>query len=174
MITVVSGTNRPNSLTYKFSMIYFNSLLEKHEKAQLFDLKSLPSSALNTDVYEKGKKPEEIMKIQTEIFQPSEKFIFIFPEYNGSFPGVLKLLIDVLDPKISFAGKKASLIGISTGRAGNLRGMDHLASIMHHMNVQVLPFLLPVSGVHNEMDFDSFKEQTKKNIDIQIDRILAF
>jgi NAD(P)H-dependent FMN reductase len=84
------------------------------------------------------------------------------------------LLIDVMDPRIAFAGKKAALIGISTGRAGNLRGMDHLASVMNHMNVHVLPSLLPVSGVQHEMEHDSFKDSTLKVVNQQIAKIIAF
>ncbi len=174
MITLISGTNRPNSLTSKFSKIYYGMLQERHSETKYFDLESLPEEVLHTDVYEKGKKPDAILQIQHEIFRPTEKFIFVFPEYNGSFPGILKLLIDVMDPRIAFSGKKAALVGISTGRAGNLRGMDHFASVMNHMNVHVLPFLLPISGVQNEMDQNAFKDATEKLVNHQLSQILAF
>lgn len=174
MITLISGTNRPNSLTSTFSKIYFELLLEQTSNANFFDLESLPDEILHTDVYEKGKKPVEILAIQNEIFQPSEKFIFIFPEYNGSFPGILKLLIDVMDPRIAFAGKKVALVGISSGRAGNLRGLDQFAAIMNSINVSVLPKMLPISGVHHEMEEGILKENTLKVVKDQIDRIIAF
>lgn len=174
MITLISGTNRPNSLTSQFAKIYFVLLQEHYPNAKFFDLESLPVEVLHADVYQKGRKPEAILKIQQEIFQPTEKFIFVFPEYNGSFPGILKLLIDVMDPRIAFFGKKAALIGISTGRAGNLRGMDHFASVMNHMNVHVLPFLLPISNVQHEMDQNSFKDATEKLVNQQLAQILAF
>ncbi len=174
MITLISGTNRPNSLTSKFSKIYYGMLQKQYSATKYFDLESLPVEVLHTDVYEKGKKPDAILEIQQEIFLPTEKFIFVFPEYNGSFPGILKLLIDVMDSRIAFSGKKAALIGISTGRAGNLRGMDHLAAVMNHMNVHVLPFLLPISGVQHEMDQNTFKETTEKLVNNQLSQIIAF
>ena len=81
---------------------------------------------------------------------PAQKFIFISPEYNGSFPGVLKLFLDacsVREYKATFKGKKAALVGIATGRAGNLRGMDHLTGILNHLGIIVLPNKVPISKI---------------------------
>ena len=174
MITIISGTNRANSLTAKFAEQY-RILLSQHETCLTFTLADLPIDVLNLDVYEKGKKSQKIIELQEKYFLNAEKFVFIFPEYNGSFPGILKVLIDVLDPKLSFSGKKAGLIGLSTGRAGNLRGLDHMASVLNHMNTAVMPFLLPVSRVHFEFEEDTtFKEGTLKLVKQHIDKMLAF
>ena len=175
MITLVSGTNRPHSLTSRYSSAYFELLKQKWEEVQMLDLSNLPSEALSTDIYDKGKKPESIISLQNQYFTNTSKFIFIFPEYNGSIPGILKLLIDVLDPKVAFAGKKAGMIGIATGRQGNLRGMDHLTGILQHMNVTVMPFLLPVSKAHLEIDStDVITETTLKVLNVHVERMINF
>ncbi len=49
--------------------------------------------------------------------------------------------------KASFKGKKAALVGIADGRAGNLRGMDHLTGILHHVGTTVMPATLPISSL---------------------------
>lgn len=117
----------------------------------------------------------ELSKIQSEVFDPSSRFIFIIPEYHGSMPGILKLLIDVLDAKTAFKNKKAALVGIATGRAGNLRGMDHLSSVLQHMGVTVMPYMLPVSRVQDELtDLHTLKEPTLKVVNRHIDEFLAF
>ncbi len=36
----------------------------------------------------------DFLKMENELLIPTEKFIFIIPEYNGTFPGVLKAMID--------------------------------------------------------------------------------
>ena len=74
-----------------------------------------------------------VVELEKKWLLPAEKYIFISPEYNGSIPGVLKCLIDVSDVKKVWKGKKALLTGVSKGRAGNLRGMDHLTGIMHYV-----------------------------------------
>lgn len=172
MITIISGTNRPDSLTAKFAGIYLKMMQEHTQDVQLFKLENLSYEVLCAKVYEK-EKHNDVLRIQN-LFGDSDAFVFIFPEYNGSYPGILKLLIDVMDPKIAFYGKKAGMVGISTGRAGNLRGMDHLASVLQHMNVTLMPYFLPVSRVHQEMNTEnSLSEATEKIIRLHIDRMLA-
>jgi NAD(P)H-dependent FMN reductase len=86
---------------------------------------------------------------------PASKFIWILPEYNGSFPGILKLFIDVLSVRKkeeTFSHKKSMLIGIATGRSGNILGMDHFAGILIHLRSLIFPRLLPISRVSDLMD----------------------
>ncbi len=64
-------------------------------------------------------EPPGFLKIENEILIPTQKFIFIIPEYNGTFPGVLKAMIDNSD--IIRYHKKAILTGVSSGRAGNFK-----------------------------------------------------
>ena len=173
MITLISGTNRVHSLTEKFSRIYFELMKEKYPAVQFFNLTKLPPSIIEMEVYDNI--PNELSKIQHEVFDASSKFVFIIPEYNGSMPGIVKLLIDVLDCRTAFKNKKAALVGIATGRAGNLRGMDHLASVLQHTGATVMPFMLPVSRVQDELtDLHSLKEPTLKVVNRHIDEFLAF
>ena len=107
---------------------------------------------------------------------PSGKFIFISPEYNGSIPGVLKSFIDNTDIKKVWPGKKALLTGISTGRAGNLRGMEHLTGILHYLKVNVHHNKLPISVVHNLLNEagEITDPATLAAIGEQLEEFLAF
>ena len=174
MITVISGTNRVSSHTSRIASIYHGILKEHAPESQFFDLAGLPSECLLSEVYDHADKPHQVQKIQDEIFIPSSKFIFIIPEYNGSFPGVLKLLIDGMDPRPAFRNKKAALVGVSTGRAGNIRGMDHLSSVLHHMQVTVMPYLLPVSSVHKFQDDEKLMKDTLTLFQQHIRRFIDF
>jgi len=160
MITVISGTNRVDSHTARIAHMYHGLLKQDEPESVFFDLAGLPSEFLLSEAYDHANKPAPVQNIQDGIFVPSTKFIFIIPEYNGSFPGALKLLIDGLDPRLAFRNKKAAVVGVSTGRAGNLRGMDHLSSVLHHMQVTVMPFLLPVSSVHKLQDDEKLMKDT--------------
>ena len=51
-------------------------------------------------------------------------------------------------------GKKAALVGIATGRAGNLRGMDHMAGVLNHVGIVVMPDKMPISRIEELMDDD--------------------
>ena len=140
--TILSATNRPASNTLKIAEAYRKLLLEKGIEAALLSLVGL-------NVLDRNPELEEVEK---KFLIPARKFIFIIPEYNGSFPGVLKTLMDNSDIRKTWWGKKALLTGISTGRAGNLRGMEHLTGVLHYLKVSVYHDKLPISVVDQLLD----------------------
>src|SRR5690606_6582644 len=75
--------------------------------------------------------------------------------YNGSFPGVLKMFIDACSVRQSaktFEGKKAAMAGLAAGKAGNIRGMDHLTGVLNYLGTVVMPYKLPISGADMLVD----------------------
>ncbi len=156
MITVISGTNRKNSECLHFAKAY-QELLQKHssEEIKLLALEDIPHDWFHPHMYAKGKQSPSLTAIQDDFMLPAEKFVFLSPEYNGGFPGALKLFIDgcsVREYRATFQGKKAALVGIASGRAGNLRGMDQFTGILHHVGMIVLPYQLPISRIGGLLD----------------------
>ncbi|HTI09673.1 MAG TPA: NAD(P)H-dependent oxidoreductase [Puia sp.] len=166
MYTIISGTNRPHSKTLQIAKLYQQLLTQKGQKSHLLSLEGL-------NVLERN---PEFEKIERELLIPVPRFIFISPEYNGSIPGVLKAMFDISDIDKVWRGKKALLTGISTGRAGNLRGMEHLTGILHYMKVTVFHNKLPISGVHTLLNADGTVEdaRTLDAINIQLDEFMEF
>lgn len=150
MITIICGTNRPNSETAKFSKKYFDLFTAKGANVKLLELEKIPHDWFFSEMYSSNTQAKSIAAIQEEYIFPAEKLFFVAPEYNGSFPGVLKLFIDAISireyPR-NFKNKKAALSGVASGRSGNLRGMDHLTGILHHVGTAVLPQMLPLSSI---------------------------
>ena len=166
MITIISGTNRHGSNTGKVAAQYLQLLQHKGVEARFVSLEGLDVSERNP----------AIQQLENEVLIPTDKFIFISPEYNGSIPGVLKSLIDHTDIKKVWWGKKALLTGVSTGRAGNLRGMEHLTGILHYVKMHVHPNKLPISVVDKLLNGTSLISDagTLKAIDEQLDEFLAY
>ncbi|MCW3119302.1 MAG: NADPH-dependent oxidoreductase [Chitinophagaceae bacterium] len=164
--TIISGTNRRDSNTYRIALHYQQVMDKKGIEAKLVTLENVNPLA------EDG----EFKRIERDILIPTSKFIFISPEYNGSIPGILKLVIDEADWKTAWRDKKAALVGVSTGRAGNLRGMDHLTSILHHMNIHVLPNMLPISQVDRFLNGNGQVTDTGilAAVEKQIDQFIVF
>lgn len=166
MYTIISGTNRKNNTTIRIANIYQEVFKSHGVQTELLSL---------VDIFPEAGS-ESFIQLEEHYLQKASKYIFIAPEYNGSIPGILKLLIDEADWKSCWKNKKAMLVGVSTGRAGNLRGMDHLASILHHMHMQVMPFMLPLSKVNEILDEEGkiLDPSTMKNIDQQVKSFIAF
>jgi len=180
MTTLVIGSNRKNNATAIFAKFIYQELLkENHQKYALLDLSDLTLNAIDNKMYGKETQPSTIIDIQDNYFLPAEKFWFFVPEYNGSIPGILKLLIDGMSVRLyeeTFSNKKACITGIASGRAGNLRGMDHLAEILNHLNIAVLPNKLPISSIHRLLDKDKtlIDSKTMDALIKQKDQFLQF
>jgi chromate reductase, NAD(P)H dehydrogenase (quinone) len=149
MITVISCTNRPDSNTLKLASQYIQLLEKQGVKPQLFSFEKLPANIAFEEVF--NKRTENFQQILNEFIIPAQKFVFIVPEYNGSFPGILKVFLDAVHPDTN-RGKKTALIGVSSGRAGNLRGMEHLTGILNYLGMHVHPNKQPVSSVLTLLD----------------------
>lgn len=144
LITVIAGTNRPGSLTKAVAERYSAALRKKGANVAMLSLEELPADFAYTDLWVER---SEVMSniIETKLV-PAVKYVFVIPEYNGGFPGVLKTFIDCVPPAV-FRGKKASLVGISSGRAGALRPMDQFTNVLNYLKVNVLYSKLKFSNV---------------------------
>ncbi len=173
MITIISSTNRPGSTTFKVAKYYQQRLSEKGVEAGLLSLIDLPPDLMVTALL-KGRS-EAFEPIQ-QIITQTDKFIFIIPEYNGSYPGVLKVMIDACAFPESFYEKKAALVGVSAGKYGNIRGVDHFTGVCHYLNLHVMPLKLHIANIKQELDENGrlFKEDTVKFTDEQIDKFILF
>ena len=157
MYTIISGTNRIDSHTEKVAKAYQNILRAKNINAGIFTLKDI-----------------DLIK-EREILIPSKKFLFIIPEYNGSYPGILKMMIDYSDIRNTWHFKKALLTGVASGRAGNLRGMDHLADTLHYLKMNVYYNKLPISSINQVMDKEGhLNAETIQVINAQVDEYIAY
>lgn len=153
MIEIICGTNRLDSVTRKIAAQYQNILAVKGKESTIMDLAELPADFIVSALYENaGKNPA--FNIFREQIEKAEKFVFIVPEYNGSFPGVLKAFIDGMKYPGAFYGKKCALVGLSSGDQGGGIAMSHLTDIFNYMGMHVLaqkPKLARIEG-HLEGD----------------------
>lgn len=173
MITVVAATNRPASSTLKLAKYYQKLLLNKGLEVKLLSLEDLPPNFIQTDMF--GARSAGFEPIQ-QLITATQKFLFIIPEYNGSFPGVLKAFIDACTFPDSFYDKKAALVGHSSGTYGNIRGIEHFAGICSYLHLHVLPLRIHIPGIRKEMnaDGDLFEEKTVKFVNEQVDKFVGF
>lgn len=166
MITVIAGTNRKDSMTLKVATLYYRLLSAKYYNVQLLNLEGKA-------VWERG---DEMKQIEHDMLIPTEKFVLVMPEYNGSFPGILKLMMDNSDIRKVWWYKKAMLVGVADGRAGNLRGLDHMTNILHYLRMNILYNKIPISRINEEIgeNGEVLKPATLQAIEKQIDEFLKF
>lgn len=180
MITVFSGTNRPGSLTRVYAEHFQNIIENKLNKAtQLFSLEDFPANAVHELMYNPAHQSPELAALQDKYIFGAEAFLFIIPEYNGSYPGILKTFLDacsVRDYSGCFSGKAAALFGVSSGRAGNLRGIEHLTGTLNHAGTVVMPKAIPYGQAQKFLNDDRKIEDegTEKLLLDYAEKFLAF
>jgi chromate reductase, NAD(P)H dehydrogenase (quinone) len=163
MITIVSGTNRVGSKTLIVAKIYKEIFEQLGEQVHLVDLAAVDVTA----------NDGTMATLQNDVLFDTTKYVFVAPEYNGSFPGILKLMIDKSEIRKTMWHKKAMLVGVASGRAGNLRGLDHLTNILNYLKIAVLPNKIPFSAIESVLDAEG-KFASQANHDLATAQVQEF
>lgn len=174
MITIISATNRANSTSIKIARYYQNLLKNKGVESTVLDLSEIPQDFVFSALYDNLGKNNQFNEFVSTI-NKSEKFVFIVPEYNGSYPGVFKAFIDGLEFPGSFKNKKCALVGISSGVMAGALALSHLTDVLNYLGMHVLavkPRLPRINTLYKEEKItDPFLE---KLLDSQADDLIQF
>ncbi len=153
MIRIICGTNRRDSITRRIANQYAEILNERGEESEIIDLNLLPTDFIISALYENAGKNTEFNYFSDKMVE-AQKFVFIIPEYNGSFPGVLKAFIDGLPYPGAFHNKKCALVGISSGAQGAGLALSHLTDIFNYMGMHVLAYKAKFAQIEGLMSED--------------------
>jgi len=148
MISIVCGTNRKESVSRKITHYYKEILDNQGADVQVIDLGKLPRDVAFSQCY--GERSSDYERDFISKVEKSDKFIFVIPEYNGGFPGILKLFIDSIPPRL-FHDKKAGLVGISSGKNGASRAMDQFGNVLNYLKVDVIAQKPKLSGIEEAL-----------------------
>ena len=153
MITILAGTNRPNSRARRIANFYRTLLTDLGAESQILDLAELPTDFTATALYHNvGRHPE--FNALSAMLDASPKLVIVTPEYNASFPGVLKAFIDGLAYPGGIQGKKVALVGLSSGGQGGLLAMAHLTDVLMYLGSAVLPQRVRLPFINQDLNAD--------------------
>jgi NAD(P)H-dependent FMN reductase len=174
MICIISGTNRPDSVSLQVAQLYSQKLSRLNIEHTIVNLQEMPDTYIKSALYGNQGKDEQFNVLKAKVNSGS-KFIFVVPEYNGSFPGILKVFLDGLDYPGSFRNKKGALVGLGSGTMGGALALSHLTDILNYLGLHVMankPRLTKVEKIF----IDGEVKDTLLNdlIDLQIKLLLEF
>ncbi len=125
-----------------------------------------------------GQQAPSVLRLKSEILA-AQGLLFVTPEYNRSYPGVLKNAIDHASRpygKSAFAGKPAGVIGASVGAIGTAMAQQHLRNVLAYLDVPTLG--QPEAFVHAKdglFDADgSIGEASRKFLQGWMDKYVAW
>lgn len=173
-IGIIVGTNRTGALSLEMANYYKGKLEEEGKETVMMSLLELPENFAFSALYHNRGKNEAYNEFQSKLDSVSKLFIFV-PEYNGSFPGVLKTFIDGLRYPDSLQDKKIGLVGLSNGVQGNAIGLSHLDDILSYMGANVLGLRVKLGEIHKHFDGEGISNLTYQSfVNEQIAKLIAF
>jgi NAD(P)H-dependent FMN reductase len=149
MITLVVGTNRPDSRARQVAKHVEEIYAHLKVEVRVLDLADLPPEIFNPSSY--AETPASFKKFQDAITDAHGLHI-VTPEYNGSMPGVLKYFIDMLEFPESFENRPVCFVGVSKGMWGALRPIEQLQQIFGYRNGYNYPERVFIPGADKLLD----------------------
>lgn len=134
VLVLVGGISR-NSLNRKYFRA-IESLNLNEFKFNQFDITRLPFFSQDIEM----DPPDNVTEYKDKI-RNNQALLIITPEYNRSFPGVLKNAIDWGSRPYGqnlWDKKPAAILGASSGNIGTFGAQHHLRQILSYLNMHVL------------------------------------
>jgi len=157
-ILVMTGSARLDSIHRKLAREAVEALREAGVEATLADLRDFPMPIYDGDL-ETGEGLPERARALKELARTHDGFLIASPEYNGSFPALLKNALDWISrpepgdgPLAVFRGKAAAIVSASPGPGGGRRGLRHLRELLEMMGMRVTPEELSIAKATGALD----------------------
>ena len=134
-IAVIVGSLRRESFNRKFASAVVK-LAPAAFAFQQLEIGDLPLYNQDDD----AREAPSVLRLKSEI-QASHGVLFVTPEYNRSYPGVLKNAIDHASRpygKSAWAGKPAGILGVSIGAVGTATAQQHLRNVLAYLDMPTL------------------------------------
>jgi chromate reductase, NAD(P)H dehydrogenase (quinone) len=172
-ILAFASSTRRESFNKKLVAIAAQGAREAGAEVTLIDLKDFPLPLFDQDLEAEQGMPENGKKLK-KLFIDHDGLLIASPEYNSSFPAVLKNAIDWVsrpapgEPSlVAFRGKVATLMSASPGALGGLRGLVHVRSILGNIGVIVLPDQIAVAKAHEAFQPDGSLVDPKQQAGVE-------
>lgn len=164
MVAIVSGTNRPNSRTLQISHYYADHLRLAHEQeVDVIDLAELPPEFASGHWHGYGAEIPMFRHLVDRMAR-AERVVWVFPEYNNSFPGVLKAFLDTFPFPNPLKGSVTAMVGISAGTNGAANAMSHWADIVQYLGLLLVPQRVRIPSVNQHWQEGKFTTPVYKEL----------
>lgn len=172
-LQIISGTDRPQSNALRVAKYLHKKYNEYNADASIVDLQHFPlTSTLG------GKYRDEVPEIDhfIEPILDADGIIFVCPEYNGGYPGILKMMIDYLPYPSALYKKPVCFVGESNSPFGGQRAVEQLQQVIGYQNAHMLPERVFIPQVKSNFDEETgIKNAYQQNLlDEQVRSFVAF
>lgn len=148
-LNIISGTDRPRSYAMKIARHLKPRYRQLGADAGIISLEDFPLHDVVGGKY--GKPINSVTEFNATVLD-CDGLVFIIPEYNGSFPGILKLFIDYLPFPSAFEKLPICMVGEATGAFGALRAVEQFQGVCGYRNAYIFPERVFIPRVKENFD----------------------
>jgi NAD(P)H-dependent FMN reductase len=143
-IPVILGTTRKGRMSAHVARFVAEELSKRNEvKTELIDIGELP---LPVD----GAGDDIKDPLFSQKMEAADGIVIVAPEYNHSFPGLLKHVLDSCLEE--YIHKAAGIVGVSSGPFGGTRVVQSLIPVLRELGLMTIFTDLNFSGVGKAFD----------------------
>ena len=158
---VFAGSTRTDSLHRKLAATAAAELRRRGVETTLADLRDYPMPLYDGDMEASEGLPAAAREFRN-LLAEHDLLVIASPEYNGSFPALVKNVIDWTSrpaaagerPASMYRGKRGALLAGSPGPGGGRRGLRHLRVLLEMIGVTVIGEPVAVGGAFQAFDAD--------------------
>ena len=161
MFEIICGTNRVSSRSLEICNLLQARNEKLGEQAQVMDLRDIEMSAMDSAPYT-DQRPDSLLKA-VERVNKARGLIVVCPEYNGSYPGILKYFIDHWQYPQSYEARPVCFVGLG-GRFGGLRPVEHLQGVFGYRNAFIFPERVFLSNIWSVLKDGVITDETMEQL----------
>ena len=144
-VLVLAGSTRRESVHRKLAAHAVAALQQQGIEAEFADLRDYPLPLYDGDLEVEEGVPALALALKERV-REAGALVIASPEYNGSYPAVLKNALDWISrpapgerPLEVFRGKTAAILSASPGPGGGQRVLKELRELLEMMAMTVIP-----------------------------------
>ncbi len=137
MVQIIVATNRLDSRSNLVAKNVQKKFKNLSVESEVMNLSEISWSDLDHNLYGAENVPPSMEPLIAKI-NDSDGLYVVCPEYNGSFPGAVKIFMDYWDYPASFEKKPVCFTGLG-GMFGGLRPVEHLQQVFGYRNAFMYP-----------------------------------
>jgi chromate reductase, NAD(P)H dehydrogenase (quinone) len=182
-VLVFAGSTRQNSYNRKLARVTAAMARASGTEVTHIELADFEVPMYNADLEAQG-TPPDVMKLK-QIMYEHPAWIICTPEYNASYPALLKNTLDWISSPVksdpvwnddfrSSRGKVVGVLSASPGALGGLRSQSHLVPLLFNLHCWICPrtFALARAGDAFNPQDELIHEQQQKGVQAVIDQVL--
>lgn len=143
-ITILNGTGRAGNQSQHVATAVAAALRQHTDNVTLTDVTTHLTQTVTVPPWGEGGADTVPTEWQT-LVRATDAFVFVLPEYNHSYPGEWKLLMDSLYK--DYIGTYAYVVAVSNGQFAGARVMEHVMPVLVNFQFRIGAARLHIANV---------------------------